>query len=56
MHALREIFPEYAEMKYVFTGSLMTRLLWKKSEKPTPEKKKGFHVHFSKGVVVTPIT
>jgi len=53
---LNEIFPKYAEMKYVFTGSLMTRLLWKKLEKPTPEKKKGFHVHFPKGVVVTPIT
>jgi len=53
---LGEIFPKYTEMKYVFTGSLMNRLLWKKAEKPTPETKKGFHVHFPKGVVVTPIT
>jgi len=43
---LREIFPKYAEMKYVFTGSLMNRLLWKKSEKPVLEEKKGFHVYF----------
>jgi len=43
---LREIFPKYAEMKYVFAGSLMTRLLWKKSEKPVFEEKKGFHVYF----------
>lgn len=44
---LEKIFPEYAEMKYVFTGSLMNRLLWKKSEKPILEEKKGFHVYFS---------
>jgi len=43
---LREIFPKYAEMKYVFAGSLMNRLLWKKSEKPILEEKKGFHVYF----------
>jgi len=43
---LGEIFPEHAQMKYVFTGSLMSRLLWKTLEKPTLEQKKGFHVYF----------
>lgn len=41
---LREIFPKYAEVKCVFTGSLMNRLLWKKTK--ALEEKKGFHVYF----------
>ena len=36
---LKEIFPEYAEMKYVFTGSLMSRLLWKESKTPIAGEK-----------------
>jgi len=43
---LREFFPEYAKIKYVFTGALMNRLLWKIPEKPASEEKKGFHVYF----------
>jgi DNA-binding PadR family transcriptional regulator len=44
---LREIFPKYAEMKYVFTGSLMSRLLWGTLKKPTVGEKRGFRVCFS---------
>jgi len=43
---LREIFPAYTKMKYVFTGSLIFRLLWKTPEKQASEAKKGFHVYY----------
>lgn len=43
---LREFLPEYANVEYVFTASLINRLLWKAPEKQTSEEKKGFHVYF----------
>jgi hypothetical protein len=42
--SLRELFPEYAEMKHVFTGSLINKFLWKPQEKPVPEEE--FRIYF----------